>query len=148
MKELRLEARHDRAIREQGQSTFPHECCGLMLGHADGEVRRVVALMPADNERPDEEQRNRFTIPPQMFLKAERQARKEGMDLLGFYHSHPNAPARPSAYDLEHAWPWYSYVIVSVRDGRAEEMTSWILEDDRSEFTEETIVVTDTKETA
>ena len=74
-------------------------------------------------------------------MKAERSARKQGLKLLGFYHSHPNAPARPSAYDLEHAWPWYSYVIVSIRDGQDEQMTSWVLQDDRSQFDAEEVVV-------
>ena len=117
-----------------------------MLGHVDGEVRRVARLMQAENDRLDDEQHNRFTITPQAFMRAERGARKEGLKLLGFYHSHPNAPARPSAYDLEHAWPWYSYVIVSVRDGRADVMTSWVLRDDRSRFDEEPIARSDVEE--
>lgn len=114
-----------------------------MLGHVQGEQRKVVSLMPADNGRAQEEKHHRFTISPEAFLKAERTARKEGLTLLGFYHSHPDAPARPSAYDLEHAWPWYSYLIVSIRDRRPGSMTSWVLQDDRSKFNEETIVVID-----
>ena len=141
MSEIQLQSEHDRSIRDQGQRIFPHECCGFILGKVEDDVRSVVSLIDVDNERGDEEKHNRFTIGPRDFLKAERQARRDGLAVLGFYHSHPNAPARPSAYDLEHAWPWYSYVIVSIQEGQAELMTSWIMRDDRSQFDEETLVV-------
>ncbi|MCG8604725.1 M67 family metallopeptidase, partial [bacterium] len=74
-------------------------------------------------------------------LQAEKFARERGMDIVGFYHSHPNADARPSKYDLEHGWPWYSYVIVSVRSGHAGDLTSWKLREDRRQFDEEEIRV-------
>lgn len=148
MKQIQLQPEHDRAIRDHGQQTYPHECCGFLLGEVDGDRRRVVSLVPADNGRDDEEKHNRFTISPQAFLKAERTARKADMSLLGFYHSHPNAPARPSQYDLDHAWPWYSYIIVSIRDGQSSDMTSWILQDDRSQFNEEALVVSEKQEIA
>lgn len=136
---LHITHAHDTAMREHAERIYPHECCGFMLGRAGEGVRQVEQLQPALNDRGEEEKHNRFTISPEAFLAAEKAARKAGLDVLGFYHSHPDAPARPSAYDLEHAWPWYSYVIVAVRAGTAEQMTSWVLEDDRSKFNEQAV---------
>lgn len=138
---LHITRDHDTAIREHAQRIYPHECCGFLLGRVVENVRRVEQVEPALNDRGEEEKHNRFTISPEAYLAAEKAARKAGLDVLGFYHSHPDAPARPSAYDLEHAWPWYSYVIVAVRQGSAEQMTSWVLEDDRSKFNEQAVEV-------
>ena len=96
-----------------------------------------------DNDREDGARHNRFSISPEAYMQSEKEARRCEMDIIGFYHSHPNAPARPSQYDLDHAWPWYSYVIVSVMDGVAVDMTSWILEEDRSAFAGEDVKVMD-----
>ncbi len=131
------------AIRGHGEETFPHECCGFMLGEAKGENRRVAELLRADNVREEEAKHNRFLISPEDYLKGEKTARAEGLDVIGFYHSHPNAPAKPSQYDLDHGWPWYSYVIVSILDNVSDAMTSWIMADDRSRFDEEAIVTRD-----
>ncbi len=131
----------EEAIRGHGEETFPNECCGFMLGSVNGENRRVIELMRADNDREDEEQYHRFLITPEAYMKSEKAARSKGLDIVGFYHSHPNARARPSQYDLDQAWPFYSYVIVSVMDKSADNMTSWILKDDRSAFDEEDIAL-------
>ena len=131
----------EQAIRGHGEETFPDECCGFMLGSVNGEDRRVVELMRADNDREDEEQYHRFLITPEAYMQGEKAARSKDLDIVGFYHSHPNAPARPSQYDLDHAWPFYSYVIVSIMDKNADTMTSWILKDDRSAFDEEDIAL-------
>ena len=131
---LVLLAEHDRAIRTHGQEAFPQECCGLLLGRPDGVGRTVVRLVAEENAREPAQRHNRFSISPEAYMRGDREARREGLDIVGFYHSHPGAPARPSAYDLDHAWPWYSYIIVSIRDGRALELTSWVLKDDRSRF--------------
>lgn len=139
MARVELTSQHDETIRRHGQETFPHECCGFLLGRDEGELRRIVTVMPATNSRGERELHNRFTITPEAFLQADKAARANGLDVVGFYHSHPNAPARPSQYDLEHAWPVYSYVIVSVREGEPKEMTSWQLREDRSAFDEEPI---------
>ena len=128
------------AIRGHGEETFPNECCGFMLGEAKGEDRRVAELLRADNVREEEAKHNRFLISPEDYLKSEKAARAKGLDVIGFYHSHPNAPAKPSQYDLDHGWPWYSYVIVSILDNVSDAMTSWIMADDRSRFDEEAIV--------
>ncbi len=138
---------NEQAIRRHGEEIFPHECCGFMLGTVDGDAREVVELLPVDNDREDGARHNRFLIAPDDFLKGEKTARAKGLDVIGIYHSHPNAPARPSQYDLDHAWPWYSYVIVSIMDSVADNMTSWILDDDRKAFSEEDIVVTETQST-
>jgi len=112
-----------------------------MLGSVKGEDRTIAELIRADNDREDEEKYHRFLITPEAYMQGEKAARKKGLDIVGFYHSHPNAPARPSQYDLDHAWPFYSYMIVSIMDKSADKMTSWILKDDRSAFDEEDIAV-------
>ncbi len=126
-----------REIREQGAQSYPNEACGAMLG-VDGEKREVRALFPLVNRR-DDSPRNRFSVTADDVRAAERAASERGLELIGWYHSHPDHPARPSEYDREHAWPWYSYVIVSVTRGQPREMTSWRLADDRSHFLPEEI---------
>ena len=101
--------------------------------------KHILELLPAENSRKESEQHNRFLISPRTMFEAEKRAREKGMDVLGFYHSHPNAEARPSRFDLDHAWPFYSYLIVSVSRGRAGAMTCWRLADDRSCFSPEEI---------
>ena len=141
MQSLYLQADHDVHIREHGGRAFPMECCGFLLGRDSDAGREIVMAIPATNTRGEEEQHNRFTISPEAFMRAEKEARAAKLDVLGFYHSHPNAPARPSQYDLDHAWPVYSYVIVSVKDGEPDAVTSWLLRDDRSQFDQQPIVV-------
>lgn len=126
---IRLTSGVDSAIRAHGRETFPHECCGAMLG-SDGVVREAFALPNTTEEGP----RRRFLVRPDDYRVAEKRAREAGLDLLGFYHSHPDHPAKPSQYDLDHAWPFFSYIIVSVRAGKPEAMTSWRLREDRSAF--------------
>ena len=120
------------AVRRHGAEAYPHECCGALIGR-DGVVAAAFALPNTTEEGP----RRRFLVRPSDYREAERRAAALGAELVGFYHSHPDHPARPSQYDLDHAWPVFSYVIVSVREGRAEEMTSWRLREDRSAFDEE-----------
>jgi len=130
----------EQEIRDHGARDYPHECCGAMLGTEDGATRRQVrALFPLINRR-DDSPRNRFSITPEDYRAAERAAAERGFDLLGWYHSHPDHPARPSEFDREHAWPGWSYVIVSVDAGAPKDLTSWQLEDDRSKFQPEVVV--------
>lgn len=121
----------DAAIRIHGQETYPHECCGALVGR-DGFVTAVVALPNTTDEGP----RRRFMVRPSDYQLAERRAAELGGELLGFYHSHPDHPARPSQYDLDHAWPTFAYIIVAVADGSATDMTVWYLLEDRSRFEE------------
>jgi proteasome lid subunit RPN8/RPN11 len=117
------------AIRAHGVEAYPNECCGALIGR-DGVVASTFALPNTTEEGP----RRRFLVRPGDYRAAEKRATELGADLLGFYHSHPDHPARPSQYDLDHAWPFFSYVIVSVRAGVPEDMTSWRLREDRSAF--------------
>ena len=119
----------DAAIRAHGTETYPNECCGALIGR-DGVVTEVYALPNTTEEGP----RRRFMVSPLDYREAERQASIAGGELLGFYHSHPDHPAKPSQYDLDHAWPFFSYIIVAVRAGVPEDMTSWRLREDRSAF--------------
>jgi proteasome lid subunit RPN8/RPN11 len=133
---LMLGAGVDEAIRDHGRQTYPHECCGAMLGRA-GVVVEACPLPNTTEEGP----RRRFLVRPQDYRAAERRATELGLELLGFYHSHPDHPARPSQYDLDHAWPVFSYVIVAVREGLAAELTSWRLREDRAAFDEELVTL-------
>src|SRR5262252_1240530 len=121
----------DAAIRKHGQETYPHECCGALVGR-DGVVNAIVALPNTTDEGP----RRRFMVRASDYQLAERRASELGVELLGFYHSHPDHPARPSQYDLDHAWPTFAYIIVAVAQGAAADMTVWYLKDDRSSFEE------------
>ena len=102
--------------------------------------REVSGLFPLLNRREDSPH-NRFSVTPQDVLKAEKAAGVGGWDVIGWYHSHPDHPAKPSEYDREHAWPWYSYVIVRVQEGVPGKMTLWRLREDRTEYSEETIEI-------
>jgi proteasome lid subunit RPN8/RPN11 len=143
---LRISAPVDRAIRRHGEETYPHECCGAIVGRGDA-VTGIVALPNTTEEGP----RRRFLVRPSDYRLAERRATELGGELLGFYHSHPDHPAKPSQYDLDHAWPTFAYIIVSVtglprrsddvsgddaKAGASHDMTVWFLKDDRSIFEE------------
>ena len=122
------------AIRAHGVETYPNECCGALIGR-DGVVTHTLALPNVTDEGP----RRRFRVSDRDYLQCEKRARELGGELLGFYHSHPDHPARPSQYDLDHALPFFSYIIVAVRAGTSEDMTSWRLREDRSAFDEESL---------
>jgi proteasome lid subunit RPN8/RPN11 len=129
------------AISVHGEQTYPHECCGFLIGVLKGDQKRVEQVRPAGNAREDSPQ-NRYLITDREYYQVDREVSREGRAILGFYHSHPDVPAEPSAFDLEHApWPGYSMLIMSVNGGRTTEMHSWVLKEDRSQFDEETIVV-------
>ena len=130
---LRLRAGHTRTVTSHLCRAYPEEGCGVMLGRESDRDREVVQVIGFDNVREDS-RTNRYLIAPEQFLAAERAARDAGLDVIGFFHSHPDHPSRPSAFDLEHAWPWYSYLIVSVEKGRVVDAHSWRLADDRSRF--------------
>src|SRR5256885_2456009 len=121
----------DESIRRHGQETYPHECCGALVGRDD----RVADVVPLPNTT-EEGPRRRFLVRPSDYREAERKAGELGGELLGFYHSHPDHPARPSQYDLDHAWPNFAYIIVAVAQGAAADMTVWFLKEDRSSFDE------------
>jgi len=126
-------------IRAHAREEYPHECCGALIGTEENGRRTVHYVLRLANERVDERER-RYFISPQQVLMAERKARADGMLLLGYYHSHPDHPALPSEYDRSHAFPWYTYLIVSVRKGEPAEAQAWLLCEDRSQFDEQPIV--------
>lgn len=126
-------------IREHGVRDYPYECCGLLLGRFAESGKVVTETYPISNAREESAKRNRFLITPEELMRGERYARDRDLEVVGFYHSHPDSPAVPSNYDLEHAWPTYSYIIVSTSDGASSDLFSWEQEPDRSRFNEEEI---------
>ena len=128
---LLIDAKIDAEIRRHGEETYPHECCGALVG-TGSRVTATVALPNTTEEGP----RRRFMVRPSDYRVAEQKAGELGGELLGFYHSHPDHPARPSQYDLDHAWPTFAYIIVAVASGKSYDMTVWYLKEDRSAFDE------------
>ena len=128
------------AMREHGERDYPYECCGLMLGRFVDGSKQVSEIYPISNAREEEAKRNRFLIRPEELMRGEKYARDKGLDVVGFYHSHPDDVAVPSQYDLEHAWPTYSYIVMAVDKGRTADLRSWEMEADRTRFNEEEIV--------
>ena len=139
---LVLSPEHARAICEHGAKAYPEECCGILIGPEPerGAARFAISeIVAADNEREDS-RHNRYVISPRALLEAQRSAREQGLEILGYYHSHPDHPSRPSEFDREHAWPGTSYLIVSVEQGRVVNGRSWRLLDDRSRFEQEEVL--------
>jgi proteasome lid subunit RPN8/RPN11 len=132
---LRLDGAQLEALRRHGEADYPHEACGLIGGVLQGDRKDAVILVPVVNAQRDG--RRRYLIEPESFRRAQVKLDRDGLDVVGVYHSHPDHPARPSAYDLAQAWPWVSYVIVGVTRGAARDVRSWILADDRASFVEE-----------
>jgi proteasome lid subunit RPN8/RPN11 len=126
-------------IREHGVRDYPYECCGLLLGRFDENVKTVRETYAISNAREESAKRNRFLITPEELMRGERYAGEHDLEVVGFYHSHPDSPAVPSQYDLEHAWPTYSYIIVSTKADSANDLFSWEQEPDRSRFNQEEI---------
>jgi proteasome lid subunit RPN8/RPN11 len=138
-----------RQIEAEGEAGYPNEVCGMLIGRdvpgPTGPRRVVDRLEPGRNVFEADEQYHRFSIDPKDQLKAERAAEQEGRAVLGYYHSHPDHPARPSEYDRQHAWPFYSYVIVAIANGKAADMTSWVLNETTEQFEKQEIVREDVK---
>ncbi len=137
---IEVDQQHRTEMRRHGERDYPFECCGLMLGRFESNGHKVVIeTYPISNAREEEAKRNRFLIRPEELMRGEKYARAKRLDVVGFYHSHPDEPAVPSKYDLDHAWPTYSYIVVSVEKGQAVDLQSWEMESDRSRFSEEVI---------
>lgn len=128
------------SITAHAERDYPHECGGMLIGHfaADG-GKTVAEIYPLENAREEEARHNRVLILPKDVMRAERYARDKKLDVIGYYHSHPDSPAVPSQYDLDHALPVWSYVIASVVKGKVADVLSWKMENDRSRFNEENI---------
>jgi proteasome lid subunit RPN8/RPN11 len=135
-----------RQIEREGEAGHPNEICGMLIGRdvtgPGGAKQRLIDRLEAGrNVFEPGEQYHRFSIDPRDQLRAERDAEKRGQMVLGYYHSHPDHPARPSEYDREHAWPFYSYVIVEIAKGKAADMTSWVLNDETKQFERQEIEI-------
>jgi proteasome lid subunit RPN8/RPN11 len=132
---------HIQAITAHAEADYPHECGGLLLGHLEnGSGKSVVETLPMENTADVETRHDRVLIDPRALMRAERYAREKGIDVIGYYHSHPDDEAAPSQFDLDHALPVWSYIIVSVRERKAVNWNSWEMEDDRSKFNKEEII--------
>lgn len=135
---LRLNEQIILAIEAHATRDYPHECGGMLIGRFEEGFKQVLETFPIENAREDS-RHNRILLLPKDVLRAEKYARENKLDVVGYYHSHPNTPAVPSQYDLDHALPVWSYVIASVIDGTAVDVRSWEMREDRSQFDEEEI---------
>lgn len=137
---IRIPEGHVARIEAHAAATYPEECIGALGGTADGDSRSIVEVWPLVNAC-IESRHSRSLIAPRDYQAVEREYTRRGLLLLGFYHSHPDHPAAPSSFDLEHALPWHSYLIVRVDRGHPTEMTAWVLREDRSTFDPEPMAV-------
>lgn len=128
-------ALHEQIVRHL-QAAYPNEGGGFLVGTLDGDERAITEIHSVENVFAEEEQFHRFMAETGAYQQIEDDADARGLALLGYYHSHPNAPAIPSEFDRVHAWPFFAYIIVSVRDGAAAETRLWQLAEDRSAFIE------------
>ncbi|AFZ14844.1 Mov34/MPN/PAD-1 family protein [Crinalium epipsammum PCC 9333] len=148
---IKLLPEHLQTIINHAESTYPEECCGIMLGKMDSTDKTVVEVWQTENawsaETADDyvdaevvtSKRRRFAIAPLDMLKAQKAARQSQLNIVGFFHSHPDYPAIPSEFDRTYAWQEYSYIIVSVVQGKAGDIRSWCL-DDTHQFQAEEII--------
>ena len=125
-------------MRRLGESAYPLEGCGILVGRP-GAPTEVTEVRPATNTRGVEDRgRDRYLMDPADIMAAQRDADDAGLDIVGFWHTHPDHPSRPSQYDADHAWPGYVYVIVSVQQGSAAAEQGWVLHSEApAEFREE-----------
>jgi proteasome lid subunit RPN8/RPN11 len=147
------------AIERHGEATYPHECCGFLIGTSEEGLNILHQILPAENEWPNqpgpgstaqpagdlpaktESQRNRYLITPEQWKRADAHARSAGLAIIGYYHSHPDHPAAPSGFDLDHScWPGESYIIVSIQEGRAADINSFA-KPDYQQFEKEPLLV-------
>ena len=134
-----IKKNHIEQIKEHAQKDYPYECCGILLGKFENGEKTVTEVLEISNEKEEENRHNRYLIPSSKILETELYAIKNGLDIVGFYHSHPDHSAIPSAYDVEHALPVYSYLIVSVYAAKAVDFTISVLSQDRAKFEKELI---------
>ena len=127
-------------IQREGSAAYPHECCGILIGRDDKSIGRIVdRIVPMKNVFDPAEQYHRFSIDPMALARADETAVAEGKSVIGFYHSHPDHPARPSEYDRTHVPPWafYSHVIVAIEKGKPAAMTCWVMNEGTEQFVEQ-----------
>ena len=133
---ITVEQAAEKLMNEDAVNAFPDECCGFMFGREDVAGNRVVTQALPINNAAVENRKRRFVISPKDYMKGERFAEENNVQLLGIYHSHPNHPAVPSEHDRVAAQPFFSYVIISVQNGIVDHTRSWVL-NDNFQFDEE-----------
>lgn len=154
---IELSREHLQAICSDAESSYPQECCGLLLGLVRGDSKTVVDVLPTENAwdeeamntfqaieplaRVGESKRGNYAIAPADLLLAQKEARDRQLVIIGIYHSHPDCAAIPSAFDTRVAWCEYSYIIVSVCSGKVTDVASWRLDDDREFHREEILLI-------
>ncbi|MEK6284891.1 MAG: M67 family metallopeptidase [Acidobacteriota bacterium] len=137
---IKVNSEHLDQIRKHGEKTYPHECCGFLLGTREGETNVLGEVHAAENER-QESRETRYLITPEQSNRADGYARARGLGVIGYYHSHPDHPAAPSGYDLDHScWPGESYIIVAVEQGKSAALNSFT-KPDYTHFEQEEILV-------
>ena len=125
---------------KHGQQDYPYECCGFILGNFIGQQSVGIEYIAASNTKEENKER-RFLIDPVAYQDAEDKADKNGLSIISIVHSHPDHPDRPSDFDRDHAWPGFSYIIISIKKGLAVSYRSWKLNEDRTKFIEESISI-------
>ncbi len=136
-----LSSENLRAIEAHGESTYPNEGAGFLLGKLEGNCLRIEVLLPIENKWEADEQYHRYVLTPDDFMRAELEAARRGLDMVGVFHSHPDHVAEPSIYDRDWAMPNFSYFISSIVKGKAKETYSWRLQPDRAAFESEPIEI-------
>ena len=149
---IELSFDHRERIEQHGVEAYPNECCGFLLGREENGRRVILEVAPIENAwqsmennpyevRPEDSTRNRSLVDPKDYLRIDREARQKGLDIISFYHSHPDHPARPSEFDRKHALPFLIYVILAVEKGIPREMTAWLLSEDGARFLPEELSI-------
>jgi proteasome lid subunit RPN8/RPN11 len=152
---LKLNSHHLQAMQTHAENTYPEECCGLLLGQIQGDTKTLIEVLPTENSWGDEavdnfqsietsnktSKRNRFSIAPKVMFEVQKSVRDRNLDIIGIFHSHPDNPARPSEFDRAIAWHSYSYIIISVQQGKTCDLKSWVLDDDHKFQPEEIITI-------
>ena len=128
------------AFISHGEKDYPHECCGFILGQFRGDESFGIEYLPVSNVK-EENRERRFLIDPLAYQKAEDEADERKMSIISIVHSHPDHPDKPSDFDRDHAWPGFSYIIISIQNGRTASYRSWQLNKNRKKFIEEDIKI-------
>ena len=122
------------------EKDYPYECCGFILGHFNNQISNGIKYLPAINTKETNRER-RFLIDPKTYQKAEETADNNNLSVISIVHSHPDHPDQPSDFDRDHAWPGFSYIIISVKKGDVKSYRSWQLNENRDFFVEENIII-------
>lgn len=148
---INISQKNIKIIQQHGAECYPYECCGLLLGNIKNQKKTVIKVIPTVNDWNNQKHlfnqlnsslKDRFSINPITFIQIQKQARQDNLNIIGIYHSHPDYPPTPSTFDEAIAWNIYSYIIVSVKQGKSTDLFSWIL-DDNHKFIREQINVKD-----